>query len=44
MWADNRTEIIRKMRGQVVPEKSRGCKNRYIVHNCMGPGMQIGAV
>lgn len=31
MWADNKVEIIRKMRGQVVPEKSREGKNRYIV-------------
>lgn len=43
MWADNRMEIIRKMRGQVVPEKSRGCKNRYVV-NCICPGMEMCAV
>lgn len=32
------------MRGQVVLEKKRGCKNRYVVNNCIGPDLQIYAV
>jgi len=44
MWAENIMEIIRKRRGQVIPYKSRGFKNTYIVNNYMGPGMQIYAV
>lgn len=35
MWADNRMEIIKRMRGHTVLKKSRGCKNRYIVNNFM---------
>lgn len=44
MWADNRVEIIIKMRGRVVPEKSREGKTGYIINNYMGPVMQIYAV